>query len=72
MREMDLLLGTFADHHMDSLGNDDLDDFEALMELPDKDLLAWMTGAEPVAANYATPVYRAILAFHATRHDEEA
>lgn len=69
-REMDLILGRYADTHIADLGDHDLADFEALMEVPDQDLLAWVTGAEPVAANYASPVFHAIVAFHARRHDK--
>ena len=63
-REMDLLLGRFADVYIGDLSDDDLADLEALMEVPDRDLFAWVTGREAVAANYATPLYRAIVAFH--------
>ncbi len=63
-REMDLLLGRFADAYIGDLSEPDLADFEALMEVPDRDLFAWVTGREPVAGNYATPLYRAITAFH--------
>ena len=70
-REMDLLLGRFADAHIASLGDHDLADFEALMEVPDDDLFAWIVGRAPVAANYATPLFDAIVAFHATRRHEQ-
>jgi antitoxin CptB len=63
-REMDLLLGRFADAYIGDLSDTDLAAFEALMEVPDRDLFAWVTGSEAVAANYQTPLYRAIVAFH--------
>src|SRR5690606_15540728 len=47
MREADLLLGTFADAYIGSFGEEDLDDFEALLEAPDGDILAWLTGRGP-------------------------
>lgn len=73
MREMDLLLGGFADAYIGEIPERDLADFEALMEVPDGELLAWVTGRKPVAANYATPLYLAILAFHstATSHEQD-
>ena len=64
-REMDLLLGRFADAHIGDLDDDELSCFEALMEVPDRDLFAWVAGREPVAANYLTPLYQALVAFHA-------
>lgn len=70
MREMDLILGRFADAHIAELSDHDLAAFEALMEAPDQTVLAWFTGAEPVAADHATPLFRAIVDFHAKRHDE--
>jgi antitoxin CptB len=71
MRETDLLLGRFADAYIGDLTDVDLRDFEALMDVPDRDVLAWLTGEAPVAANYATPLYRALEQFHANRHHED-
>jgi antitoxin CptB len=69
MRETDLLLGRFADAYIATLDDDGLAAFEALLEVPDDELLAWLTGRAPVSANHATPLYHAIAAFHATRHE---
>jgi len=70
-REMDLLLGRFADAYIAALDDADLRTFEALMEVPEPDLLAWLTGRAAVAANYATPLYHSIERFHATRHEQD-
>ena len=35
MREMDLILGRFADANIDRLADRELDEFECLMDLPD-------------------------------------
>lgn len=64
-REMDLVLGRFAEARLATLAERDLADFEGLMNVPDQDLFAWISGAAPVAANYDTPVFRALVAFHA-------
>ena len=61
---MDLLLGGFADAYIADLADDDLACFEALMDVPDPDLFAWITGEEPVAAPHGTRLYAAIVAFH--------
>ena len=63
-REMDLLLGRYADSAIASMAEEDLGTFEALMEVPDRDLFAWITGKEPVPDNYDTVVYRRVVAFH--------
>ncbi len=47
MREMDLILGGFADAHIGDLGDHDLADFEALMDVADDELFAWIAGREP-------------------------
>ena len=47
-KEMDLLLGKFADSALEGLDNGALDDVEALMEENDNDLYLWISGAEPV------------------------
>ncbi len=64
-REMDLLLGRFADGHIADLSDSELAEFEALMEVPDPDLFAWLTNAREVASEHAGPVYRRLDRFHA-------
>jgi antitoxin CptB len=67
-READLLLGPFADAHIGNLGDADLDDFEALMEAPDNDVVAWVTGREAPAGAHDTELLAAIVRFHGDRH----
>ena len=45
-REMDLLIGGFADAHLDSLTEPQLGRYEALLQLPDTDLYNWITGRQ--------------------------
>jgi antitoxin CptB len=68
MREMDLILGGFADAHISELGDHDLADFEALMDVADDELFAWIAGREPPESKYRSPVFQSIVAFHAKRH----
>ena len=68
MREMDLIMGRFAESSLDRMSEAELDVFEALIEVPDRDLLAWITGREPTPANYDTEVFRSLKAFHT--HDK--
>ena len=67
-REMDLILGGFADAHIGELGDHDLADFEALMEVADDELFTWFTGHAEPEQKYRSPVFRAIVAFHAKGH----
>ena len=45
---MDLVLGPFADAHLDHYDGPELDRLEALMDEEDTDLLKWVMGQEPV------------------------
>ena len=67
MRENDLIMGGFADAHIADLDETELDEFERLIEVLDRDLLSWMTGEAPVPENYDTPLFRRLKAFH--HHD---
>ena len=63
-REMDLLMGQFCDSELGKLPDGDLDDLEALMEAPDRDVFSWLTGELETPGNYATPVFFKVRAFH--------
>lgn len=63
-REMDLIMGRFADVHIGGFSDAELDDFEALIEVPDRDLFAWVTDKAVTPGNYDTSVFRALKTFH--------
>ena len=44
MKEADLVLGPFADKHLERLSPLELDAFEHLLEAPDPDIFDWATG----------------------------
>ncbi len=46
-RELDLLLGSFADKHLPDFTDAQLDQFEAIIENNDPDLYNWVSGHEP-------------------------
>jgi len=64
MKEMDLLLGGFADAEIDRLTEDELRELEHLLTAHDQDLYAWMTGRKPLPAEWDGPLYRRIIAYH--------
>jgi antitoxin CptB len=64
VREMDLIIGRFADAHIDKFDEAELDDFERLIEAPNAELYAWVIGADNVPANYDTAVLAKLRAFH--------
>ncbi len=67
IRETDIIMGRFADAESDAFSADDIDAFERLLDIPDHDMLAWVTGAIPVPDEDLTPMLARILAFHGTR-----
>ncbi len=62
-RELDLLLGRFADAEIGALSDDDLSAFERLMEAPDRDLFGWILGRDAIPENWDGAVLRRIIAF---------
>jgi antitoxin CptB len=62
--EMDLLMGRFADAALAGMPEAELDEFERLIEVPDRDLYRWITGEDEVPANYDTPLFRRLRTFH--------
>lgn len=64
IREMDLIMGRFADAEIGVMPDSDLDDFERLIEVPDRDLYLWITGEAETPSNYATAVFQRLKAFH--------
>ena len=45
-REMDMILGTFADRYIQDFTEEELDDYEELLCCSDPDLYNWYTGKE--------------------------
>ncbi|MBU2868493.1 succinate dehydrogenase assembly factor 2 [Pacificibacter marinus] len=62
IKEMDLLIGGYADAHLALMTPQELDDFEMLMSEHDQDLLAWATGQHAVPAELK-PTLDLLLAF---------
>ncbi len=46
-RELELMLGRFADAHLGDLAPDQLDGYETLLANPDPDIYQWLSGAKP-------------------------
>src|SRR6266581_68843 len=67
MREMDLIMGRFADSALEELSDAELADLERLIELPDRDLLAWVTGEANVPKDIESAVFRRMRDFHKHR-----
>lgn len=62
-RELDLLLGRFADNAIGNLTDGELDEFEALLEVDDRELFGWILGKLPVPETAPKAVFSKVLAF---------
>src|SRR6478609_6674351 len=63
MRENDLIMGRFADRTIETLSEPEVTEFERLIDVLDRDLLAWITGEEAVPSDYDTPLFRRMREF---------
>lgn len=61
MREMDLILGRFADAEIAGLTGDEIEQYESLLEFPDDQFFLLVTGDRPVPPHMDTPLLQRIL-----------
>jgi antitoxin CptB len=66
---MDLILGRFADAQIANLSEAELVQFDFLMDVPDPDLYAALTGKMPPAPEYANRLFERIKSFRSVDHD---
>ena len=57
-KEADLVFGTFAETFLPELDEAALDIFEALLDHPDREVMAWLDGTMPVPDAFDTDVFR--------------
>ena len=67
-REMDLLMGSFADAHLLSLSDDDVSEFERLLSTPDWEVYAWLIGQKPVPDNFESSLLTRMMEFRYEEH----
>ena len=63
IREMDFVLGRFADDNIKTLTDTELDEVEGWLEIPDQQIFAWVSEAETVPAEIDTPLFRRLREF---------
>ncbi|CAN7296863.1 MULTISPECIES: succinate dehydrogenase assembly factor 2 [Ensifer] len=63
IREMDLILGQFAEAELSALSDIELDELEIIMGEEDNDLVRWIIGEKPVPERYQTPMFTRIAAY---------
>jgi antitoxin CptB len=57
VREMDLIMGRFADAYLPTMNEDELAEFERLLDVPDPEALAWIVGGEHPPREFDTPLF---------------
>lgn len=62
-KEADLLLGSFAERHLQGFTPEQIDRYEALLAADDTDILAWIAGRAAPPAERDSDVLRLLLAF---------
>ena len=62
IREMDLMLGQFAELEIAGLSDTDLDALEVIMIEEDADLIRWITGADPTPERFDAALFLRIAA----------
>ena len=64
---MDIVVGTFVQRRIKDSDEAELQELERILDIPDQDLLAWLTGAQPVPDDQQSPL---LLEMLAVRFDE--
>ena len=67
IKEMDLLIGGFAAAHLHRMSDAELQQFEAILDVPDQEMLAWVTGQEQVPQQHASALLLELLNFRLDR-----
>jgi len=63
-REIDLLLGRFADAHLEGFGEEELALYDRFLLNSDPDIYNWISRAEPVPPSEDSRVVQLLLAFY--------
>lgn len=60
-REMDLIMGRFADAHLEDFNREQLLQYEELLKENDPDLYNWLTAREPVPADKNSDIMKLLV-----------
>jgi len=66
-REMDLIMGRFADAALGVMSETEIAELEQLVDVPDPELYSWLTGSRPVPHAFDHVVFRRLREFHKLR-----
>jgi antitoxin CptB len=63
IKEMDILVGGYAQAHLAALNEAELSQFAELLEIPDQDLLSWATNQSSIPLERQSAMLEAVLRF---------
>ncbi|MGC6475431.1 MAG: succinate dehydrogenase assembly factor 2 [Parvibaculales bacterium] len=61
IKEMDIIFSKFAETVLADISEDELSEYERILELPDTDLFAWATGRQELPEEYRSPLLDQLL-----------
>lgn len=67
-KEADIILGNFADDHLSVLTPEQLDVFEALLEVPDQDLYGWIIERDPTPPEHESEIMNMLNQYYKTAY----
>ncbi len=63
MKELDILFGRLAREVLDSLDETGVVSFERLLEVPDIEVLSWVSGSMPIPEGFRSPLTDRLLSY---------
>ena len=60
IKEMDIVIGRFANEMLEGLSDDNVDLFEKLMAEHDRDLIIWFTGEQAFPDDETRPIFEMV------------
>lgn len=69
IREMDLIMGGFADVSIAAMTDGELDELERLLDVPDQEIYSWFTGEGVVPAQFDSALFKRMWEFSNCRGD---
>jgi antitoxin CptB len=68
-KELDLIVGRFADAHLAGLSDSELTELEQILDVPDPELYAALTGEAPTPSGVAASMLQKIKSFRVAGPD---
>jgi antitoxin CptB len=69
IREMDLIMGGFADVSIAAMTDGELDELERLLDVPDQEIYSWFTSEGVVPAQFDSALFKRMKEFSNRRGD---